>query len=261
VDYMDNYKIEEIASNTYRIDESGISNCYLLIGSEQALLIDACWGIGNLKRCITKITNQPIIVAVTHRHPDHTNGTRQFGDYYAHIDDNTWFNRFLEHIFLYRLALKHFGIKGNINQKLERGKILTMEDGDIFHLGNRDIEVKLIPGHTAGSVMFIDHSRKLLFTGDNINSHLWMHMPGAVSLEEWLEGTKLVLSYLEKNYTAYVGHGEGLQTKHQVEAIYVYAQEIIEKKKRGNLTKADNPYPRKGSSLEIRFNMNKIIKK
>ncbi|MDD7390565.1 MAG: hypothetical protein PUG60_13120 [Lachnospiraceae bacterium] len=42
------YQIEKIAERTYRQDESGKANCYLVIGIEKALLIDGCWGIGHL---------------------------------------------------------------------------------------------------------------------------------------------------------------------------------------------------------------------
>ncbi|MBU3145830.1 hypothetical protein [Clostridium sp. CF012] len=42
---MDNIKpglhtVEQIAPNTYRIDENGAVNCYLAVGKERALLID-----------------------------------------------------------------------------------------------------------------------------------------------------------------------------------------------------------------------------
>lgn len=38
------YTFERIHDDTYRIDENGAANCYLVIGSEKALLIDTCWG-------------------------------------------------------------------------------------------------------------------------------------------------------------------------------------------------------------------------
>ena len=70
--YLNKYYVaEKIAENTYKIDESGVANCYLLIGDEKALLIDTGCGAGNLKEAVEKITNKPLYVAVTHRHPDH----------------------------------------------------------------------------------------------------------------------------------------------------------------------------------------------
>ena len=63
------YIAEKIAKNTYKIDESGVANCYLLLGDDKALLIDTGCGAGNLKEAVSKLTHKPLIVAVTHRHP------------------------------------------------------------------------------------------------------------------------------------------------------------------------------------------------
>ena len=255
------YTVEKIADNTYRFDENGRANCYLVVGEEKALMIDGCYGVGDLKQTIRDITDMPIVAAATHRHPDHTCGLRQLGDYYVSEKDNTPFNRSLE-IRLLGMAIvlaEKQKIQPYHNRKM--GKALPLNDGDIFDLGGRIIEVKSIPGHTAGSVMFIDHTGKLLFTGDNVNPHLWMHRSGAVTLEEWMDSARLILSYIEQGYTAHTGHGNGVQSKEQVEIIYRYVQEIIEKKRSGQLTKAHSPYPEKGGEIEIQFNINRITRK
>ena len=44
--------------------------------------------------------------------------------------------------------------------------LLWMEEGDVFHLGGRDIEVIHAPGHSLGSVCLLDRARRWLFTGD-----------------------------------------------------------------------------------------------
>ena len=251
------YTVERIHADTYRIDENGAANCYLVIGSEKAMLIDTCWGAGDLKGCVRQLTDKPIIVAVTHRHPDHTTGARQFGDFYAHERDNTRFNRLLEHPLVGRLATLRFG--GEVRKSMKI-RALPMKDGDVFDLGRRRIEARSVPGHTAGSVMFIDHEAKCLFTGDNVNPHLWMHRPGAVTLEEWMDSTKLILSYMEQGYTAHTGHGNGTQSKTNVETICCYVQEIIDKQRSGQLTKNDSPYPEKDGDIEIQFNIHRVTK-
>ncbi len=251
------YDVESIHERTYRIDEKGAANCYLVIGDEKALLIDACWGAGDLYGCVRQLTDKLMIVAMTHRHPDHTGGAHQFGDFFAHEKDNTLFNRTLELPILNKLAIMRSGGKVRKSKKI---KAIPMKDGTIFDLGGRRIEVRSVPGHTAGSVVFIDHESKLLFTGDNVNPHLWMHRPGAVTLEEWMDSAKLILSYIEQGYTAHTGHGSGVQSKEQVETLYRCVREIIEKKRSGQLTKTDNPYPKKDGEVEIRFNIKKITK-
>ena len=81
------YVAEKIAQNTYKIDESGVANCYLLIGEERALLIDTGCGAGNLKEAVLKLTQKPLLGALTHRHPDHAGGARQSGTDDAHKDE------------------------------------------------------------------------------------------------------------------------------------------------------------------------------
>lgn len=249
------YKIEEIADNTFRLDENGRANCYLVVGKEKALLIDGCWGIDDLVGTIRTITDKPIIAAATHRHPDHTCGLRQLGDYYVSEKDNILFNRMLENRFFGMAMVKKEKRKIQPYHKKKMGKPLPLHDGDVFDIGNRYIEVQEIPGHTAGSVMFIDHAQKLLFTGDDVNSRLWMQGNGATSLEEWKIGAKKVLGYMSEGYSAWTGHLDGRQTLKQLTEIYGLVEEIIVKK--GQLSKKDSPYPKSGIP-EVRFNICRI---
>ena len=251
------YTVERIYNNTYRIDEKGAANCYLVLGEEKALLIDSCWGLGDLRGCVKQLTDKPVIVAMTHRHPDHTFGAHQFGDFYCHENDNTSFHKFLENPMIGALSVKRLGGK---KQKRKKVKILPLHDKETFDLGNRKIEVKLSPGHTAGSVIFADHENKLLFTGDNVNPHLWVHSPSAVSLEEWTESARVILQYMEEGYSVHIGHGDGKRTKQQVETILGYATEILELDKQGKLTRKHRIYPQKGGEYEIKINLKKITR-
>ncbi|MBQ7780275.1 MAG: MBL fold metallo-hydrolase [Clostridia bacterium] len=252
------YRIEKISEDTYRFNENGRANCYLIVGKEKALLIDGCWGIGDLKQTIREITDKPVIAVATHRHPDHTCGLRQLSEYYVSEKDNTKYNRRLENrLFGIAMALaEKQKIRSYHNQK--PGLALRLNDGDIFNLGDRAIEAKAIPGHTAGSMMFLDHSKKLMFAGDDVNPKLWMQGNGATSLSEWKIGANLVLDYMKQGYTAWIGHLNGRQIPEQLVVIMDMVDEIIAKKKNGQLTKKDSPYRRQDALPEIRFNIENI---
>ena len=43
-----------------------------------------------------------------------------------------------------------------------------MEPGTVFDLGGRRIEVLATPGHTPGSVCFLERERRALYTGDTV---------------------------------------------------------------------------------------------
>ena len=138
------------------------------------------------------------------------------------------------------------------------GRPLPLNDGDVFDLGDRTIEAKAIPGHTAGSMMFLDHAQKLMFTGDDVNPKLWMHGNGATTLEVWKSGANLVLDYMKQGYTAWIGHLDGRQTYEQLLVIMGMVDEIIAKKKNGQLTEKDSPYRGQDALPEIRFNIENI---
>ena len=81
------HSYEEIAANTYRIDEKGLVNTYLLIGERKALLIDSGVGVGDLLSTVKELTSLPVTLALTHRHCDHAGGVNFFKTYYVHQDD------------------------------------------------------------------------------------------------------------------------------------------------------------------------------
>ena len=86
------YTITKIAHKTWRISEAGKMNCYLLEGDTSALLIDSCWGVGDLYGIVKSITSKPLAIVATHLHPDHVGGTKQFGKYYVHEADLNFIN-------------------------------------------------------------------------------------------------------------------------------------------------------------------------
>jgi glyoxylase-like metal-dependent hydrolase (beta-lactamase superfamily II) len=48
-----------------------------------------------------------------------------------------------------------------------------------FDLGNRTLEVLELPGHSLGSVAFLDAANRLVITGDVIGSkHCWVFISG-----------------------------------------------------------------------------------
>lgn len=237
------YIAEKIAKNTYKIDESGVANCYLLLGDDKALLIDTGCGAGNLKEAVSKLTHKPLIVAVTHRHPDHAGGAWQFGTYYVHKDDKKTIYGIMSLPFVSRRMLKIMGAAIDNTLRRRRCRIITMDDGHCFDLGNRRIVVKSVPGHTRGSVIFLDENEKLMFTGDNTNFCLWMHLPGCTSLEKWMRGAKRILDYYDMGYKAYGGHSKGQQSREETQKLYECVKKVIGKNKLKESKIIDNRIP------------------
>lgn len=67
-------------------DPSGV-RCFLVEGSERALLIDTCSGVGNLAEYVATLTDKPLTVWVTHGHVDHVGGAGWFDTVHLNAAD------------------------------------------------------------------------------------------------------------------------------------------------------------------------------
>lgn len=244
---------EQIAPHTWRIDEMGMANCYLLEGGDAALLIDSACGADDLRECVSRLTSKPVIAAATHRHPDHVGGAWRFGSYYASpADIKPLYSLMCLPVFS-RAMIKKFGLPGNAASRAKRVPVLLMEDGRVFELGGRSVSVMAVPGHTKGSAAFVDSGEKLMFTGDDINPDLWMHLPGCTSLEAWLPGADRMIALMEDGFAAWNGHGDGRQTPEQARRTRELVLELLQKRKDGSLTASRGSYPSDDADIVVRY--------
>jgi hydroxyacylglutathione hydrolase len=226
--------IEPIAPDTYRIDEGGIANTYLVIGKKKALLIDSGLGVGNLWETVTSLTSLPVTLAVTHEHCDHAGGRDWFESYYLSRKDKGPIYRLLSSKFACKELLKMNKVKDGptLTKKPHHAKRIYLDDGFTFDLGERTIQVISVPGHTKGSVVFLDEKEHLMFTGDDVNPYLWLQLPGCTTVTEWKPGAEKILA-LAETYTPYCGHSDGLIHKEQIAALIDLAGKMVTMNKEG----------------------------
>ena len=84
------HRVEKLAEGTYRIyepfgslladpDADGFTvNTYLVIGQEQAALVDSGTGVGDIRKVVSSLTSLSCEVLSTHHHWDHVGGSRLF---------------------------------------------------------------------------------------------------------------------------------------------------------------------------------------
>ena len=65
------YPTVQFKKDTWEIDEFDCASCFLLVGTEKAMLIDTGIGVGDLEGAVRQITDKPLIVVITHSHRDH----------------------------------------------------------------------------------------------------------------------------------------------------------------------------------------------
>lgn len=197
------YKIDMLDDQTWIIeeyDEITSVYMYLLTGTMQGILIDTGMGAIPLYDICRELTHLPITVLLTHGHVDHIGGTNQFKDVFLHKED--W-NTYQLHSGDLR---KQFS---DIDLPPVKERVSFMQDGNVFNLGERTVQIIHTPGHSLGSVCILDQERKWLFTGDTCcKAHVLLQMDYSASLETYSKTMKNLLSRSEEYNLTWPGHHE-----------------------------------------------------
>lgn len=215
---MDSYfKIVKYNDYLYQFaDPMGVLST-LIIGDKKAMVIDTCYGIGNLKEEITKITDKELIVINSHGHMDHTGGNYQFDEVYIHEKDIELVKKHNSDLWR-RNNIKAFE-KLKIDYKLEKDDYLQKREGNLkilsyyqkFDLGDLDIEVLPLPGHTHGQIAIYVPKMKLMVTSDGSCPFIWIFLEESTTVEEYIKALKKLLEY-DFDYFL-VGHGARMLDK------------------------------------------------
>jgi hydroxyacylglutathione hydrolase len=146
----------------------------LVIGSKKAALIDTGLGLADLRKFVSQFTSLPIIVLNTHGHVDHVGANQLFDLSYITREDEPamlkanraerlkGYMQFMEG----NAEMIAFAEKSMISDKPFKYDFL--KDGDRVDLGGVELEVVAFPGHSPGSVAFIDRRDNVAFCGDSI---------------------------------------------------------------------------------------------
>ena len=187
--------IIQIRPNVYLIDDAGDSTCYLITGSECALLVDSVNGYEDLKAITKTLTDLPVIVVNTHGHGDHIYGNVYFEEAWLHPADFALYDQF-------------FGYAKDIMEQnnLKPCPVKALEIGQIFDLGGVQLEVVDLSGHTAGSIGLLDKDARIIYTGDGLNTHLWMQLDHSLPISTMLETFRKLKAEHGQDFD-YVAHG------------------------------------------------------
>lgn len=166
----DRYEWELLKPGLWHIEDCTNSSVYLVEGKDKALVIDTGMGGGDFVEMLKGLTHLPLELAVTHVH----------GDHMRHSDKFPWFymsERELPLLEQYKKVMMP-------ENKSTKENVKSIDTGDIIDLGGGvKIEVFALPGHTPGSLVFIDKFHGVCFTGDTLG--VWMQCPGATGIKEY----------------------------------------------------------------------------
>lgn len=197
------YQVTQWKEGYYRITSAEDVFCELITGTDSALLLDTGYAFGDLADTVKSITDLPLTVVNSHGHMDHCCGNYQFEQpIYIHPADiplcrehnsektRTRAVELAKEMLDYTTGQKRNilppGFDETAYAKAGWGNLTPLEEGQIFDLGGKQLEVVSLPGHTAGSIGLLQRSDEILFVGDAMNAHVWLFSPEALKLSDYI---------------------------------------------------------------------------
>ncbi len=193
-DLSKEYWSAPIGKGMWRIQDFGgyIGNedMYLIEGEKRAILFDTGMGRGDLAAYVARLTSLPIDVAITHGNHDH----------FLQVDQFAKSTVYMSELDVTRMP-----------RQLVTSRYKWVKGGDIIDIGaGRKFEVIPVPGHSLGSVLYVDFANKIAITGDAISSGsmVYMFAPSCGALDEYLDGLKKLEARIDAldGLTLLVGH-------------------------------------------------------
>ena len=180
-----NCEIIPINESTWRIEDGGV-RLFLLAGSEKALLIDSGMNLHTAREVAAELTSLPLSLLNTHADRDHIGSNEEFESFYMHPAEEP----------VYRRSGKP-------------GTVLPVLDGDVIDLGERELEIIHLPGHTPGSIAVLDRNSRALFSGDPIqqNGHVFMFGDHR-NLEDYAASLGHLESFADRFDEIWPSHGD-----------------------------------------------------
>ncbi len=193
-------------------------NTYVLYNEKDACcLIDPGCYFGNERTTLSAFIEEqgltPKYLLNTHCHLDHVFGNKFIHDSYGlplHLHEKE------------RPVLEYApqaGLQWNMPFENYRGELIFLGQGDIVRLGEDELKVLFIPGHSPGSIAFYDEADGFVISGDALfrGSIGRTDLPGG-DHKALLNAIRQQLLTLPDEVIVYPGHGEpttiGYEKKH-----------------------------------------------
>lgn len=146
---------------------------YLIVGTEQALLVDTGMGVASMKAAVATLTGLPVTVVNSHSHWDHIGSNTEFDNLAIHRAEASG----LSHRYT-TAEIGEFFANSELLGPLPSGRSIEtieigpstptrlLDGGEVFDLGDRSITVLHTPGHASGLLCFLDETNGVLFSTD-----------------------------------------------------------------------------------------------
>ena len=137
---MEGFQVTEIGEKIYCILDAGNSSFYVVEGEEKAAVIDTGITAGaKILPVIRELTDKPLLLVITHAHPDHMYHIDEFDEVYMCHEEKKMDPETL--VMLTAGKLKPWE------------EIHDIRTDSVISLGGTELTICQAPGHTPGSVV------------------------------------------------------------------------------------------------------------
>ncbi len=169
------FNIHEVADQIFVIEEPGHVQSYLVNGEHRSALVDTGLGLAPLRPALERLARTEIVVLNTHWHFDHVMGNPAFETIAISREEHRLIQRGIGNATLRHLYIDACLAAGpalppgfDLQRCRYPGSVAArlLTDGDTIDLGGRSLAVLATPGHTRGSLSFLDGRTGALICGD-----------------------------------------------------------------------------------------------
>ena len=219
------YTSYQIEPGFWCIEECGV-RCFLFEGDDEALLIDAGFGTGDLKDYISTLTVAPVKrLVITHADRDHIGCAYQF-----------------DQILMHPAEFERYAASGKNSAKL-----FSLWENSELSIGQWNLSVILLPGHTPGSIALLEREHKFLIAGDCVQATpIYMFGQGR-NLPAFIHSIDRLTALSSSFDTIYASHGKLVLSTEILPLLKEGAQQVLS----GNLV--GNPLPREMPCLHYQW--------
>ena len=153
------------------------ANFFHLRGRDADLIIDFGMGLQPLRPLLDVLPGKPLIALATHIHADHIGAFHEFETRLGHPREAEAFAQMTDEDTLARIfrelpnavtQLPYPGWTPGHYQIIPAPLTRQVDEGDVIDLGDRQLHVLHLPGHSHGSIALLEQERGILFSGDVI---------------------------------------------------------------------------------------------
>jgi len=198
-------EIIQINEKTWRIEDDGV-RLFLLAGTEKALLIDSGMNLNSAREIASGLTGLPLSLLNTHADRDHIGSNEQFDAFFMHPAEEP----------VYRRSGKP-------------GAIIPIREGDSLNLGDRELRIIHLPGHTPGSIAVLDVQNRVLISGDPVQVHGRIFMFGDHrNMKDYISSLEHLKGFADQFDEIWPSHGDIPISPVVIQRLYDGAQAVLD---------------------------------